>query len=235
MRIVVHFAVLLVLFPAAYSQNSSARLVSMPVYLISADGSKEGIDGKLSIEVWVKKDGTVDHAQVVAGPSWPCGTNPEGLLADVRNGAEDAVKKARFSPELKDGKPQDVQVLLTMLIGEEYKHAKELAAKKAAGKPSNEDAAAAAIINGGVINGKALSLPRPEYPRTLETPHPRGKVSVEVLINENGDVIVAGAEDGDPRLQTPARNAACLAKFSPTLLSGEPVKVSGIITYNFVP
>jgi len=55
------------------------------------------------------------------------------------------------------------------------------------------------------------------------------------LIDETGKVVSASAAGGHPLLQAAAVSAARGARFSPTLLSGQPVKVSGIITYNFVP
>jgi len=39
---------------------------------------------------------------------------------------------------------------------------------------------------------------------------------------------------GHPLLRAAAVAAARGARFSPTKLSGQPVKVSGVITYNFV-
>ena len=57
---------------------------------------------------------------------------------------------------------------------------------------------------------------------------------VQVVIDENGNVISARAVSGHPLLQAVAVGAARQAKFSPTKLSGQPVKVTGIITYNFV-
>ena len=87
-----------------------------------------------------------------------------------------------------------------------------------------------------VVNGKALSLPKPEYPREAAIRKLSGKVSVEVLINEKGDVEKAKAICGAPSvLAQVAVSAAKKAKFTPTYLSGLPVKVTGIITYNFVP
>lgn len=61
-----------------------------------------------------------------------------------------------------------------------------------------------------------------------------GAVSVQVLIDENGDVVSASAVSGHPLLRAAAAQAAGGAKFSPTQLQGMPVKVSGFITYNFV-
>lgn len=88
-------------------------------------------------------------------------------------------------------------------------------------------------ISGGVLNGKALSLPAPEYPEMAKRMRSTGLVTVEVVIDVNGKVISAKATGGTSVLQQAAVKAAYLARFSPTTLSGQPVKVSGIINYNF--
>ncbi|QQS33359.1 MAG: TonB family protein [Acidobacteriota bacterium] len=90
-------------------------------------------------------------------------------------------------------------------------------------------------VSGGVLNGKAISLPKPAYPPAAKAVRAGGSVSVQVLIDENGNVVSANAVSGHPLLQAAAASAARGARFSPTLLSGQPVKVSGVITYNFVP
>jgi TonB family protein len=89
-------------------------------------------------------------------------------------------------------------------------------------------------ISGGVLNGKALSLPKPPYPPAARAVGASGAVTVQVLIDENGDVVSANAVSGHPLLRAAAVEAARGAKFSPTELEGMPVKVSGVITYNFV-
>jgi len=90
-----------------------------------------------------------------------------------------------------------------------------------------------APISGGVLNGKAISLPAPEYPAIAKQAKASGAVTVKVLVDENGAVISAQAVSGHPLLQAAAVTAARQARFSPTLLMGEPVKVSGVIVYNF--
>ena len=89
-------------------------------------------------------------------------------------------------------------------------------------------------ISGGVLNGKAISLPKPPYPPAAKAVRAAGSVSVQVLIDENGSVVSASAVSGHPLLRAAATAAARGARFSPTKLSGQPVKVSGVITYNFV-
>lgn len=91
-----------------------------------------------------------------------------------------------------------------------------------------------APISGGVLNGKAISLPKPAYPPIARAAHASGTVVVQVLIDENGSVVSAHAVSGHPLLQAVAVGAARQARFSPTKLSGQPVKVTGVIQYNFV-
>ena len=91
-----------------------------------------------------------------------------------------------------------------------------------------------APVSGGVLNGKAISLPKPAYPPIAKAAHASGTVVVQVLIDENGNVVSAKAVSGHPLLQAVAVGAARQAKFSPTKLSGQPVKVTGVIQYNFV-
>ncbi len=91
-----------------------------------------------------------------------------------------------------------------------------------------------APISGGVLNGKAVHLVQPPYPPISLSAHASGQVMVQVLIDENGNVVAAHATSGHPLLQAAAVNAARSSKFTPTKLSGQPVKVNGVIIYNFV-
>jgi len=91
-----------------------------------------------------------------------------------------------------------------------------------------------APISGGVLNGKAIRLVTPQYPAIARSAHASGQVSVQVLIDENGNVVSATPTSGHPLLRAAAQSAAMSSKFSPTKLSGQPVKVNGVIIYNFV-
>ncbi len=89
------------------------------------------------------------------------------------------------------------------------------------------------VVSGGVVNGKALNLITPVYSPAAKQAGIRGKVTVQVLIDENGKVVSANAVDGHALLRSNAVNAARKSTFSPTLLSGNKVKVSGMIIYDF--
>ena len=90
-----------------------------------------------------------------------------------------------------------------------------------------------APISGGVLNGKAVHLVQPPYPPIARSAHACGAVNVQITIDENGNVLSARPVSGHPLLQAAAGAAARGSKFTPTKLSGQPVKVSGIIVYNF--
>jgi protein TonB len=85
-----------------------------------------------------------------------------------------------------------------------------------------------------VLNSQALSLPRPNYPPMARQIRIQGTVIVQVLIDEKGNVVSAKAASGHPLLIPEAQKAAMQARFSPTIIGDQPVKVSGAITYNFV-
>lgn len=89
-------------------------------------------------------------------------------------------------------------------------------------------------VSGGVLNGTAISLPAPTYPETARRMRISGIVSISVVVDETGKVISAQASDGPAPLRDVAVQAALKARFSPTKLSGQPVKVSGLINYKFL-
>ncbi|MGD9587371.1 MAG: TonB family protein [Pyrinomonadaceae bacterium] len=88
-------------------------------------------------------------------------------------------------------------------------------------------------ISIGVANGHAVYLPKPPYPPHALSVGIEGEVTVQVTIDEKGNVLSAKAAKGHPFLRTAAERAAMNARFTPTLLSKVPVKVTGVIIYNF--
>ncbi len=89
------------------------------------------------------------------------------------------------------------------------------------------------IISGGVLNGKATRLAKVVYPPAAKAVGVTGSVNVQVELDELGNVVSASAISGHPLLQAAAVEAARQSKFAPTLLSGEAVRVTGIIVFVF--
>lgn len=198
-----------------------AKIVSMPEYQLPDDYRSAGIDGELNLMVEVDRSGTVKKAEVWSGPIWPCGTKLDSEVEKVRRGVRDTMMRAKFSPASRGGEPQSDKVLMNFRIGTTDERAK-----------GGASATPPKSIEGGNLNGKALSLPRPEYPSGA-----RGVslISIKVFIDEQGKVAAAGSTSGGNELlfADAARSAACKARFAPTTLAGNPVRVTGVLTYNF--
>ena len=88
-------------------------------------------------------------------------------------------------------------------------------------------------VSGGVLTGKAISKPQPAYPPIAKAARASGAVVVQITVDESGRVVSASAVSGHPLLQQAAVNAVRNWRFSPTMLSGQPVKVTGTVTVNF--
>lgn len=84
-----------------------------------------------------------------------------------------------------------------------------------------------------IVNGNAIYLPKPPYSAVARSLGLHGDVSVQVTIDENGDVVSAKAVKGHPFFVADAERAARAAKFKPTVLNGNAVKVTGVIVYKF--
>jgi TonB family protein len=86
---------------------------------------------------------------------------------------------------------------------------------------------------GGVLQGNATKRVAPEYPQDAKNARIFGSVVVEVTVDEVGRVISARPISGPVELRGAAVDAAKQWEFTPTMLSGMPVKVIGTITFNF--
>ncbi|HEV7904883.1 MAG TPA: energy transducer TonB [Pyrinomonadaceae bacterium] len=95
-------------------------------------------------------------------------------------------------------------------------------------------ASSAPIKAGGAsLSGKAIKKVQPTYPPIAKAAGAQGPVSVQIVINEAGNVESAKAIAGHPLLQQAAVTAAKEWQFSPTKLSGNAVKVEGTISFVF--
>jgi len=222
---------LLVVAAAASAQGSSpdspAKLLSAQSFKISPEDEEAGISGTIRLALDLSETGAVKDVLVYLAPEWPCSSEMDKRIRAVLKNAEAAVKTFRFAPAVKNGKPVDSRVGISLTVG------KAVAQKGEDASPPVQAQGTVSTINGGVINGKAIALPAPAYPREAKAAGARGTVSVRVTIDGTGKVRSAQAIDGHGMLQFAARAAACQAKFAPTLLQGQPIKVTGVITYNF--
>lgn len=177
-------------------------------------------NGIVIVEITVDTQGNVSSAQAVDG---------HPLL---RQSAEEAARNAKFKPTIIDGIPVNVNGNLVYNFFPVFKVDPN---DTNSISRSGDSKAIPDSIAGGVVNGKAVNLPAPSYPAAARPIKAQGAVNVQVTIDEDGNVVSAKAISGHPILRASAVAAAKQAKFAPTLLGGTPVKVTGIIIYNFNP
>jgi bla regulator protein blaR1 len=130
-----------------------------------------------------------------------------------------------------ESNPVKTHVLINAIDGSVFRVNKE---EKREEEQTTGAAARRRAIEGGVLNGKAASLPAPEYPAIARAAHAGGEVTVRIVIDEGGNVVEVATVSGHPLLRAAAVAAAREAKFNPTRLKGEPVVVTGLLVYNFV-
>ena len=98
-------------------------------------------------------------------------------------------------------------------------------------RPAQSDVRPERPVTGGALKGKEVSLPDP--PRPAEAEAVTGEVTVEVRVNNKGEVVRASAVSGPPPLQPTCVKAALESKFSPGIPARRASSASGTITYSF--
>jgi TonB family protein len=228
---VISFLLLLAFANGAAAQmvpDQRASLLSSQPFQLPDSAVSAGVDGNVKVGFTIDSAGKAKSVEILAGPAWPCGVpKPKKEIAEVLELVKKNIEASRFSPATKNQKPIAVEAEMMYSIGDAY----EAALRK---RQAEKDGLAGKTIKAGTINGRSISLPKPYFPSKAASSWLSGSVKIEVLIDTEGNVIQAGAVDGFEVFQESAREAACRAKFSPTLVDGQPVNVSGSIVYNFV-
>ncbi len=89
-------------------------------------------------------------------------------------------------------------------------------------------------VNAGILNGRAVNLPKPAYPPIAKKMRATGQVAVQVLVDESGNVTSARAMSGNHLLRASAEAAARQSRFNPVRIGDQAVKATGVVIYNFI-
>ena len=195
------------------SEKSSNNIITRVVDMQRTDESP--IKPPDSVSVNQNKNQARPKSYYTIGPVDSIPTQTVSTVgADTGNGntrsLSETIEPAKMSKNIEDEKPPVI---------------------KQAVKPAVEKVKT--IVSGGVVNSKALNLVKPVYSSAMRAMRAAGEVKVQVTIDEDGRVISANAVSGNPLLRSSAEIAAKSSKFTPTFLSDQKVKVTGIIIYNF--
>ncbi|HYK87275.1 MAG TPA: energy transducer TonB [Acidobacteriota bacterium] len=88
-------------------------------------------------------------------------------------------------------------------------------------------------VGGIVQQSKLIRRIEPEYPPMARMARVQGKVILQVIVDEEGNVTEVKVLEGNPLLNDGAVRAVRQWKYSPTLLNGEPVPVTASVTVIF--
>lgn len=214
----------------ALGQTGSPVIISASDFVLTEAQAAAGIDGRVKISLQVNKKGLVEDAEVIAGPMYPCKAKPKDLLEEFKTAVKKNARTFRFEPAMKGGRLTSSVVVLTVTVGGAYKRSlKEGQAKKLV---ETGGLLGDRLVDVEIVTGRAKKLPTPRFPTATAISGyslPQS-VIVDIIIDKDGTVLAAGATSGQKEFQEVARDAACAAQFTPTLLQGTPVKVVGIIT-----
>jgi len=203
----------------------NGKAIDLPKPAYPAEAREANAEGTVAVRITIDEAGNVISAEAdgkdfrkVVGDNTAVSTEHTLIHPALREAAENAAWKAKFSPTMLSGVPVKVtgRIVYNFVAGD------------------RETETSGNKISGGVLNSKARSLPKPAYPAAAAAIGAEGAVSVGIVVDEEGNVVSARAVSGHPLLRAAAVSAAREAKFVPTMLNGELVKVSGVLIYNFV-
>ena len=88
-------------------------------------------------------------------------------------------------------------------------------------------------VDGGALDSKAISKPKAVVTEEAKRLKLSGRIIVKVIVDENGKVVSAQAQNGPAALREAAETAARQAIFAPLTQDGITVRVTGTLTYDF--
>jgi protein TonB len=89
-------------------------------------------------------------------------------------------------------------------------------------------------VVGNVQSAKLIRRVAPDYPELAKRTRVEGVVLLQVVVDEVGQVVETKILRGHPLLTQAAVEAVRQWRYSPTLLQGEPIPVTAVVTVNFV-
>lgn len=90
------------------------------------------------------------------------------------------------------------------------------------------------VAQSGLISGLMTFGPTPAFPQDAKRAGIYGSVAIKLTVDERGQVESLKVLSGHPLLVEVSELAARRSTYAPALLEGKPVKVSGILIYNFL-
>jgi TonB family protein len=180
------------------------------------------MQGQVRLKILISESGDVESADVIEGDEV------------FRQSAIDAVKKWKYKPYIRGGKPVRVSTTVNMdfLFSGKAEDKKE-SAKDASDKSSDPNVPKRVRVSQGVSEGMLIHKVQPTYPPDARTTHVQGMVVLRVVIGKDGRIQDLSVLSGPPELRQSAMGAVRQWRYKPYSLMGEPVEVDTQITVNY--
>ena len=189
-------------------------LLPSPIYPSLVGTGPPVYNGKVAVQIIIDENGKVEKAEGISGHQY------------FRPMLETEAFKAKFRPKVVDGKAVRSTGVIVFLVVSRADEA-EKTGLQIIPKPKST------IVSCGVCNQAAIFLPKPYYPESARFVGASGKVTIQIVIDENGFVESAKAISGNALLRTASEQAARNSIFIPLTLGKIPIKSTGLIVYNF--
>jgi len=222
MKHILSLAIVLVASIGAAGQ-SGPRVLANPDPVYPAEAAELGYGGTVKVAIKVNKEGKVKVIEAW-GPVAPCSSLADPRVKKIREAVIGAAQSVVFEPPTKDGRPGEIEMTISYSFDSTGNPARSKDLSGAKGR----------IVEAGVLMGRVKYMARPDYPSSARANRLSGPVPVSVIIDFDGKVIAASALGGHKVLQGSAVDAACRSSIEPVQLSGQPVQISGVITFTFV-
>ena len=99
--------------------------------------------------------------------------------------------------------------------------------------PSSAKINAPLRVGGRVRRPRPIVQTRPEYPALARQAHIQGKVELDAVLDEHGNVVEMKIVSGPPVLYQAALDALRKWKYEPTYLNDQPIAVQMLVTISF--
>jgi TonB family protein len=188
------------------------------------DAVKNEMQGQVRLKLLIDQQGNVESAEVIEGDEV------------FRKPAIDAVKKWKYKPYIKNGKPVRVSTTLNMdfvFSGKtEDKKDPDLDAARD-GKPADPNLPKRVRVSQGVSEGMLIHKVQPSYPPEARQGHVQGTVVLKAVIGKDGRIQDLTVLNGPPELRQSALGAVRQWRYKPYYLMGSPVEVDTQITVRY--
>lgn len=238
MKFLILIAAIMVLTVGAFAQDGAVTAeleflggeqpspLNLRVPNYPGKAKKDFLGGRVTVNVTIGENGKVISADPAEGPYPVCASIETPSVKALRQAADRAASKSVFKPPAGEQIRGRIAYNFPLVVGGMSDTDDDFVLEPIGTTGTDEP---------DIGDHKARVLPAPEYPRAARAVRAGGPVRVRVLLLEDGSVFSAQAISGHVLLRSASETAACQASFVPTFLDKTPVKVAGIIVYNFVP